>query len=242
MPGQGEQAAEVLEFWFVQSRPRQWFAKDPAFDSLLRERFLALTRQAIASELDAWGTEAVGGLALVLLLDQFPRQIWRDTAMAFAGDPQALAESLRAVERGWLEAEPEQARRQFWLMPLMHAEDLAVQEAALPLFERFSDPHTADFARRHRDVIARFGRFPHRNTVLGRVLSAEDLAFPQTPASGDFQERCHSWAATQATCINVNSRASSFSSGGLLIHTSSGWRQQRVLRLQRVGLARRAAS
>ena len=87
------------------------------------------------------------------------------------------------MERGWLEAEPVQARRQFWLMPLMHAEDLAVQEVALPLFERFSDPHTADFARRHMDVIARFGRFPHRNALLGRVSSAEELAFLQTPGS-----------------------------------------------------------
>jgi uncharacterized protein (DUF924 family) len=183
MPGQGEQAADVLEFWFVQSRPRQWFAKDPAFDALLRKRFLVLTRQAIAGELDAWGTEAAGGLALVLLLDQFPRQIWRDTAMAFAGDSQALALSQKAVERGWLEAEPEQARRQFWLMPLMHSEDLSVQESALPLFQRFSDPRTADFARQHRDVIARFGRFPHRNALLGRVSRAEELAFLQTPGS-----------------------------------------------------------
>ena len=183
MPGQGEQATDVLEFWFVQSRPRQWFAKDSAFDALLRERFLGLTRQALAGALDAWGTEAAGGLALVLLLDQFPRQIWRDTAMAFAGDPQALPLSLRAVELGWLEAEPEQARRQFWLMPLMHSEDLAVQESALPLFERFSDPRTADVARRHRDLIARFGRFPHRNTFLGRESSAEELDFLQMPGS-----------------------------------------------------------
>jgi uncharacterized protein (DUF924 family) len=176
-------ASEVLDFWFVHSRPRQWFAKDPAFDDLLQQSFLGLTRRAIAGELDTWDAEPTGALALVLLQDQFPRQIWRDTAMAFAGDPQALALSLRAVERGWLEAEPEQARRQFWLMPLMHAEDLAVQEAALPLFERFSDPRTADFARRHRDVIARFGRFPHRNALLGRVSSAEELAFLQTPCS-----------------------------------------------------------
>jgi uncharacterized protein (DUF924 family) len=179
----GEQAAEVLEFWFVQSRPRQWFAKEADFDALVQQRFQGLTRRAIAGELDAGGTEPAGALALVLLLDQFPRQIWRDTALAFAGDSQALALSLKAVERSWLEAEPEQARRQFWLMPLMHAEDLAVQENALPLFERFSDPRTADFARRHRDVIARFGRFPHRNTVLGRVSSAEELAFLQTPGS-----------------------------------------------------------
>lgn len=80
-------------------------------------------------------------------------------------------------------AEPEQARRQFWLMPRMHSEDLAVQEAALPLFERFCDARTADFARRHRDVIARFGRFPHRNTALGRASTAEEGAFLQTPGS-----------------------------------------------------------
>lgn len=183
MSGHGDEASEVLDFWFVESRPRQWFAKDPAFDALLQQRFLQLTRRAIAGELDAWATQAAGGLALVLLLDQFPRQIWRDTAMAFAGDPQALPLSLRAVELGWLEAEPEQARRQFWLMPLMHSEDLAVQEVALPLFARFSDPRTADFARRHRDVIARFGRFPHRNALLGRVSSAEELAFLQRPGS-----------------------------------------------------------
>jgi uncharacterized protein (DUF924 family) len=183
MPGQRDQAGEVLAFWFDETGPRQWFAKDAAFDALVRDRFHGLTRQALAGECDAWSMEQPGGLALVLLLDQFPRQIWRDTAMAFAGDPHALALSLRAVERGWLEAEPEQARRQFWLMPQMHAEDLAVQEAALPLFERFCDPRTADFARRHRDVIARFGRFPHRNAILGRVSSAEELAFLQTPGS-----------------------------------------------------------
>jgi len=140
MQGLPDQAGEILAFWFVETQPRQWFAKDAAFDGLVRDRFHGLTRQALAGELDAWSAAATGALALVLLLDQFPRQIWRDTAMAFAGDPQALAESLQAVERGWLEAEPEQARRQFWLMPLMHSEDLAVQEAALPLFERFADP------------------------------------------------------------------------------------------------------
>jgi uncharacterized protein (DUF924 family) len=182
-PGLEEQATEVLAFWFAEPRPRQWFAKDPAFDELLRQRFLGLTRQAIAGELDAWSSEASKALALVLLLDQFPRQIWRDTALAFAGDPPALTLSLRAVELGWLEAEPEQARRQFWLMPLMHSENLAVQEASQPLFERFTDSRTADFARRHLDVIARFGRFPYRNAALGRVSSAEELVFLQTSGS-----------------------------------------------------------
>ena len=183
MSGQGEQASQVLAFWFTETQPCQWFAKDPAFDALVGERFLRLTQQAIACELDAWSAAPTAALALVLLLDQFPRQIWRDTAMAFAGDPQAVALSLQAVELSWLVAEAEQARRQFWLMPLMHSEDLAVQEAALPLFEQLTDPRTADFARRHRDVIARFGRVPHRNAALGRVSSAEELAFLQTPGS-----------------------------------------------------------
>ncbi len=183
MQDRRDQAGEVLAFWFGETRPRQWFAKDPAFDALVRDRFIGFTRQAIGGELTEWRAKAPSALALVLLLDQFPRQIWRDTAMAFAGDPQALELSLLAVEQGWLEAEPEQARRQFWLMPQMHSEDLSVQEAALSLFERFCDPRTIDFARRHRDVIARFGRFPHRNAALGRVSSAEELTFVQTPGS-----------------------------------------------------------
>ena len=174
----------MLRFWFEQSEPRQWFSKDPAFDGQVRERFLGLTRQAIQGQLSGWGGEPQSALALVLLLDQFPRQIWRGSAMAFGGDSQALALSQAAVERGWVAAEPDQAPRQFWLMPQMHSEELAVQEAALPLFEQFTDARTAEFARRHRDVIARFGRFPHRNAALGRVSSAQELAFLQTPGSG----------------------------------------------------------
>lgn len=178
-----EAAAEILRFWFEQTQPRQWFRKDPAFDALLEQRFGEATRLAIAGELKAWASEAESALALVLLLDQFPRQIWRGTARAFAGDDQALALSQQAVRCGWLAAEPIQARRQFWLMPQMHSEVLAVQEAALPLFARFTDPRTAEFARRHRDVIARFGRFPHRNDALARPSTAAELAFLQTPGS-----------------------------------------------------------
>jgi uncharacterized protein (DUF924 family) len=179
-----ETPAAILRFWFEETSPSQWFGKDPAVDALLRHRFLGLTEAALSGELTAWSAESPSALALVLLLDQFPRQIWRETPMAFAGDPQALALSLQAVELGWLEAEPVQARRQFWLMPMMHSEDLAVQDSALPLFRRFTDSRTADFARRHRDVIARFGRFPHRNVALGRVSGAQEQAFLQTPGSG----------------------------------------------------------
>ena len=178
MAGQGHQVSGVLDFWFVQSRLRQWFAKDPAFDALLRERFLGLTRRAIAGELDTWNEEPSPSRAAA---GSVPSPVLADTPGLAAS--RGLALSLMAMERGRLEAEDEQARRQFWLMPLMHSEDLVEQEAALPLFERFSDPRTADFARQHRDVIARFGRFPHRNAALGRVSSAEELAFLQTPGS-----------------------------------------------------------
>ena len=183
MPAPDAQASEVLDFWFGETLPRQWFAKDPAFDALVGTRFSELARAAISGGLESWGEVPASALALVLLLDQCPRQIWRNTARAFAGDPHALALSLGAVERGWLAAEAAPPRRQFWLMPLMHSEELAVHEQALPLFAHFSDPGTADFARRHRDVIARFGRFPHRNAALGRVSSPEELAFLQTPGS-----------------------------------------------------------
>jgi uncharacterized protein (DUF924 family) len=177
------EAERVLHFWFGQTRPRQWFARDPVFDRRVREGFLEASRSAIAGELNSWSGDAHGALALVLLLDQFPRQIWRDTPLAFAGDERALALSREAVARGWLAAEPQPARRQFWLMPWMHSEELAVQEAAIPLFERFTDPRTLEFARRHRDVIARFGRFPHRNAILGRPSSEEETAFLRTPGS-----------------------------------------------------------
>ncbi len=177
------EARQVLHFWFEQTRPRQWFARDPVFDRTVRDHFGEASRQAIAGELNGWSGDARNALALVLLLDQFPRQIWRDTPMAFAGDERALALSREAVAKGWVAAEPEQARRQFWLMPWMHSEDLAVQEAAIPLFERFTDPRTLDFARRHRDVIARFGRFPHRNAILGRTSSEAEKAFLETPGS-----------------------------------------------------------
>jgi uncharacterized protein (DUF924 family) len=176
-------SAALLGFWFEESRPADWFRSSPERDRTLRDRFGALTEQALRGELAAWAGTPAGALALVLLLDQFPRQIWRDQPRAFAGDPQALALSLRALELGWVAAEADPDRRRFWLMPLMHSEDLAVQKRAVPLFEQFGDPRSTDFARRHRDVIARFGRFPHRNRILGRPDRPEETVFLQQPGS-----------------------------------------------------------
>jgi uncharacterized protein (DUF924 family) len=176
-------AASLLRFWFEETRPQQWFSRDPDFDAAVRRRFEGLTEQALRGNCAPWSRAPETALALVLLLDQFPRNLWRDSARAFAGDRQALALSLEAESRGWLAEETRPACRRFWLMPRMHAESLAVQDAALPLFERFTDGRTAEFARRHRDVIARFGRFPHRNRALGRSSTPEERLFLQTPGS-----------------------------------------------------------
>ena len=142
----------------------------------------------------------LSGLALVLLLDQFSRQVWRDQARAFSGDERALALSQLALARGWIEAEPERVRRQFWLMPQLHSENLAVVEASLPLFERYSDPATTAVARRHGDLLRRFGRYPHRNAALGRLSSSAELEALQgrQPKGGAFRcERCQASGPVQ---------------------------------------------
>ena len=172
-------ADEVLEFWFQQCRPWQWFRRRDSFDALVRERFAEAVDRALAEELDHWSCGPSSGLALVLLLDQFTRQIWRGQAQAFAGDLQALTLGLEAQERGWIAAKSQRSRRQFWLMPLLHSEDISVVAQAIPLLEQFSDAATADVARRHLLQLQRFGRYPHRNAALGRVSSPEEVVFTQ---------------------------------------------------------------
>ena len=158
----------ILSFWFEQSRPVQWFRRDPHFDDKILSSFGPSVEAALAGNLHHWSNAATSGLALVLLLDQFPRNIWRNAARAFSGDAQALDLSIRAERLGWIASEPQQPRRQFWLMPRLHSEDLAVQTQALPLFERWTDPRTLAVAQRHRATIALHGRFPHRDKALGR--------------------------------------------------------------------------
>ena len=167
----------ILAFWFQQCRPWQWFRRNDSFDQCLRERFADLVEQALAGDLQDWEAEPSSCLALVLLLDQFSRQIWRDQARAFAGDQRALQLSQRSLERGWIAAEPQQARRQFWLMPMLHSEEPAVVSQAIPLLELHADGATADVARRNLEQLQRFGRYPRRNMALKRVSTAAERAF-----------------------------------------------------------------
>ena len=173
----------ILKFWFEDTEPKKWFKKDPNFDALIAERFGALVERALAGRIDDWAVETDSCLALILLLDQFTRHMFRGMPKSFAGDEMALALSLKASRFGWIENSKIMAHRKFFLMPMMHVEDLAIQDASLPLFRIFTDENTHRSAVLHRDIIARFGHFPHRNKILGRPSTTEEIAFLKEPNS-----------------------------------------------------------
>jgi uncharacterized protein (DUF924 family) len=185
-------AAAVLDFWFGApplTRRVEWFRKSDEFDSQVRLQFGATVEAALAGNLqDSWHPSVEGRLAQVLLLDQFTRNIFRGTARAFAGDPQALRLSLALLDEQADRGLPP-LQRWFIYMPLEHAEDLALQDRSVELFAAVAqeDPTMADvldYAERHRDVVRLFGRFPHRNALLGRQSSAEEVAFLKQPGAG----------------------------------------------------------
>jgi len=185
---------DVLDFWFLApddpgylKTRAEWFQKNAAFDDAIRQRFGHLVEQAVAGGLQEWQSEPQGALARVLLLDQFTRNIWRDTDRAFAGDGQALALAQSMIASG-ADKTLSTAEAQFIYLPLMHAEDLPTQEQCVALYTDLAarDPAQAnalDFAVQHRDIIARFGRFPHRNGQLGRTSTAQEIEFLTQPGS-----------------------------------------------------------
>jgi len=184
----------VLDFWFGPAgapeygRPREvWFKKSAAFDEEIRAHFLDLHQQAAGGHIEAWNAAAGSLLALILVLDQFPRNLFRGSSRAFSTDAQALAAAQLGVARGFDRALAP-VQRWFVYLPFEHAEDLAMQQRCLELFgDLRGDPDSAgsmDYARRHFEIIARFGRFPHRNAVLGRASTPEELEFLRQPGSG----------------------------------------------------------
>ncbi|PKQ04597.1 MAG: DUF924 domain-containing protein [Alphaproteobacteria bacterium HGW-Alphaproteobacteria-12] len=167
---------DILDFWFA-AGPQKWFAKIDAFDAEIRRNFADTYRAACEGRLDIWGEEVQGALALVLVLDQFSRNLWRGDHRAFAQDAKALALADESVRRRFDVEVPETARKWFY-MPYMHAEDRAAQERGLICFTtRLHDPETLSFATEHAAIIRRFGRFPHRNAVLGRETTPEERSF-----------------------------------------------------------------
>jgi len=176
---------EILLFWFGDGsdpqHERRWFMQDASFDEACRAGFLADHERAAAGELDGWKESAEGALALILLLDQFPRNMFRGAPRSFAADPQARAAAREAIARGFdLALAP--VRRSFVYMPFEHSENPADQEQSIRLFQKLAAEHPGmtgyvKYAEQHRDVIRRFGRFPHRNAVLGRTSTPAEMEY-----------------------------------------------------------------
>lgn len=174
-------AIEVVGFW-VDAGHEAWFKRDDAFDARFRERFLDEHMAAAARSREHWLASAEGALALLLLLDQFPRNCFRGTAHSYATDSLARHYAMRAIEEG-LDLQLVPKLRAFIYLPFEHSEDLLDQDRSVAMFDALGDKEYLQFAELHRDLIRRFGRFPHRNAVLGRMPTPEELNYL---ASGGF--------------------------------------------------------
>jgi uncharacterized protein (DUF924 family) len=168
-------AAEIVAFWRG-AGPDRWFEKDDDFDLTIESRFLATHEAAARGELGAFEQSAEGALALVVLLDQFPRNMFRGSARAFATDPLARAVADRAIARGFDQA-ADATMRPFFYLPFMHSELLDDQDRCVQLYEAFGDAEQLKYAATHRDVVAKFGRFPHRNGMMGRDTTPAEQEF-----------------------------------------------------------------
>lgn len=167
---------DILDFWFADEHKNLLFKKDDAFDAAISARFLEDVKAARMGQLDAFKEQADSCLALIILLDQFPRNLFRDSAEAFASDEQALQFTFHGLKEGYQEVlNPRQVS--FFLMPLMHSEVMADQQLSLRLFKQYGQPANVEFAQKHLDVIKRFGRFPHRNKALSRQSTPDEQEY-----------------------------------------------------------------
>ncbi|MEX1664577.1 DUF924 family protein [Zhongshania arctica] len=171
-----------MEFWFAELPPSAWFGSSAELDNTIASRFGDIHQAAIAGELYSWRHKPMGRLAEIIVLDQFSRNIFRNTPRAFAADGQALVLAQEAI-RVHAEAELTPEQRVFLYMPYMHSESLAIQSASLRLYKTLGIEKNYDFALAHQQIISRFGRYPHRNEILGRPSSAEEQAFLQEAGS-----------------------------------------------------------
>lgn len=172
----------VLKFWFNEIPPQNWWLADPDFDAVIRERFGALHCAAHLGECWEWRKQPHGRLAEIIVLDQFPRNLYRGTPRAFASDGMALALAQEAIAGGH-DAPLAPLERAFLYMPCQHSESRIVQAESLRLFTALGEPEQYDFAVRHKAIIDQFGRFPHRNEILGRQSTVEEEVFLKTPGS-----------------------------------------------------------
>lgn len=173
---------DVINFWFEELEPKQWFQKSDILDQLIAQRFGALHSNAIAGELVEWRETAHGSLAEVIVLDQFSRNIYRDKPQSFAYDPMALVLAQGAIAKQFDSQLPE-TQRTFLYMPFMHSESSAIHIEAVKLFESLGNANNLEFEFKHKAIIDKFGRYPHRNDILGRQSTDDEIAFLNLPGS-----------------------------------------------------------
>lgn len=174
---------DVLDFWFDTLTPEDWFKKSDDTDAIIREKFAATHLSLARSIPDVWRADGDARLALIIVLDQLPRNIYRDTPLAFATDGLALREARHAVDAG-LDKDVASDRRVFLYLPFEHSENLADQNRAVSLITELGDETYTKYAEAHRDVIVEFGRFPHRNQILGRTSTPAEQRYLEKPGSG----------------------------------------------------------
>jgi uncharacterized protein (DUF924 family) len=173
---------EIIEFWFNETDQTKWFKKDPAFDELMCRRFANVHAQAIRCELFSWRTTALGSLAEIVVLDQFSRNMFRDKPESFAYDEIALVLAQTAIFHGFDGQLPPE-KRAFLYMPFMHSESLLIHAEAVKLFTQLGAKTNLEYEMRHKAIIERFGRYPHRNKILGRISTPDELEFLLEPGS-----------------------------------------------------------
>ena len=167
---------KVLKFWFNECKPQQWFVKDKKFDLIINKRFYNLVCEALENKLDDWTIIQDGSVALILLLDQFTRNIFRGSPKSFSGNEKALNIKFKFL-KSWRIEDLHTRKIQFQLMPMMHSDDIKIQEKSLPLFKKYTNDSVYKFAIIHRNIIYLFERFPHRNKILNRVSTNEEIEF-----------------------------------------------------------------
>jgi uncharacterized protein (DUF924 family) len=175
---------QIINFWFEETKPEQWWKKDDDFDALLVERFSELHTRACQCEFFEWRKHPEGRLAEIIVLDQFSRNMFRDTARAFASDAMSLSLSQEAIAQGADQA-LSQLQRTFLYMPFMHSESLNIHEVAVELYQKNGIQNNLDFELAHKRIIEKFGRYPHRNKILGRQSTVDEMEF-LTQAGSSF--------------------------------------------------------
>jgi len=178
----GKDYASVIDFWFTEIKPENWWVKDQAFDQMIKDRFYDLLQAAKQCELFSWRATSLGRLAEIILLDQFSRNIYRDTPAAFAQDNLALVLTQEGISVN-ADQSLDNSQKAFFYMPCMHSESKLMHEIAVQLFSSPGMESNLDFEYKHKKIIDRFGRYPHRNEILGRQSTEDELAFLETANS-----------------------------------------------------------